>query len=354
LEPESVLTLNTEGDELFPFVSTTGDLYFASNGYGGLGGLDLYKTVINSPGGLIYNMGYPVNTSYDDFALALDETGKKGYISSNRKNGMGGDDIYELTIYKIRVESKLIDKETAMPVVGKIRIMDERTGQEVPYELAGDKIVFDALKGRLYKIIVEDERYASQEIDVDTKTDKRFISMEIPVTSNKVEAVVVKEGTETSAESVVVQFSNLSKTIAFRVMPGAVRPEEINAADSANGAAFIEIKDIYFAFNSDEILSGQEDLKKLVDVLNKFQSVDLEVTAYSDVYGTAAYNDDLSDRRGNKVINYLTAQGVDKSRIKLRVVGSRELFNTCPHPEECSKDEHRQNRRVEFNLAVIK
>lgn len=353
-EPEGVSTMNTEGDELFPFVSTTGDLYFASNGYGGLGGLDLYKTAINSPGGLIYNMGYPVNTSYDDFALALDETGKKGYISSNRKNGMGGDDIYELTIYTLRVESKLVDKETGRPVAGKIRIMDERTGQEVPYELAGDKIVFDALRGRLYKIIVDDERYVSQEMDVDTKTDERFISMEIPVTSNKVEAVLVKERTEVSEESVVVQCSNLSKIVAFRVTPGAVWPEKVNAEDPVNGGDFIEIKDIYFAFNSDEILSGEENLKKLADVLNRFQSVGLEITVYSDAYGTVAYNDDLSDRRGKKVIDHLTVQGVDKSRISLRVVGSRELFNTCPHPEECSKEEHRKNRRIEFSLVVIK
>jgi hypothetical protein len=82
--------VNTEGNEFFPFISNDGVLYFASDGHGGLGALDIFfsvpdRGVFNS----VENMGYPVNSSMDDFALALDSTGMNGYFTSNRPGGKG-------------------------------------------------------------------------------------------------------------------------------------------------------------------------------------------------------------------------------------------------------------------------
>ncbi len=88
--------VNTEGDEMFPFMSKDGKLYFASNGHLGLGGLDLY--VVEEKDGVftkVENMCYPINTNLDDFGLIVDTLGM-GYLSSNRKGGVGDDDIYHL------------------------------------------------------------------------------------------------------------------------------------------------------------------------------------------------------------------------------------------------------------------
>ncbi|MDY0779824.1 OmpA family protein [Tenacibaculum sp. IB213877] len=90
--------INTEGKETFPFMSKNGNLYFASNGRPGLGGLDIF--VVNLSEDIsaesIYNLGEPINSPFDDFSFIIDDTTKKGYFSSNRPGGKGKDDIYSL------------------------------------------------------------------------------------------------------------------------------------------------------------------------------------------------------------------------------------------------------------------
>ncbi|HEY9007119.1 MAG TPA: tetratricopeptide repeat protein [Ohtaekwangia sp.] len=90
-------TINTSGDECFPFTDAGNTLYFASNGHPGLGGLDVFKAaVIPSGFGEVTNIGYPVNTNADDFGIYLDESGTHGFLTSNRLNN--NDDVYELAI----------------------------------------------------------------------------------------------------------------------------------------------------------------------------------------------------------------------------------------------------------------
>ncbi len=109
-------TINTEGNELFPFHHESGSLYFASNGLIGLGGLDIYKTTENygawtDP----INLGYPINTVDDDFGFILNSDQTHGYFSSNRK-GKGGDDIYTFTKLSVTVEISVFDADTQMPI----------------------------------------------------------------------------------------------------------------------------------------------------------------------------------------------------------------------------------------------
>jgi len=89
--------INTSEDESFPHIHKNAILYFSSNGQPGLGGIDLYKTVISEDGiGEIQNLGYPLNSSADDFAITLDAEGKQGFFSSNRNHGGLDDDIFEV------------------------------------------------------------------------------------------------------------------------------------------------------------------------------------------------------------------------------------------------------------------
>lgn len=91
--------VNTQWNEAFPYVHSTGTLYFASDGLPGLGGFDVYSVRFN---GLnwddVKNLGYPINTSFDDFGFIIDQTNKSGYISSNRNGGKGSDDIFSVYI----------------------------------------------------------------------------------------------------------------------------------------------------------------------------------------------------------------------------------------------------------------
>lgn len=88
--------INTSRDEVFPYLHSDSTLYFSSNGQPGIGQFDIFKTEIKVDGyGEPQNMGYPLNSGFDDFGLTLDPTGVRGYFTSNRKNGGYDDDIYE-------------------------------------------------------------------------------------------------------------------------------------------------------------------------------------------------------------------------------------------------------------------
>lgn len=109
-------TVNTEGNEVFPYHHESGTLYFASNGLVGMGGLDIYKTTENyNTWSDPINLGYPINTVDDDFGFIINDEQTHGYFSSNRK-GKGGDDIYTFTKLSVTIEIRVYDEETKMPI----------------------------------------------------------------------------------------------------------------------------------------------------------------------------------------------------------------------------------------------
>ena len=108
--------VNTWGNETFPFVDEDGVLYFTSNGHAGMGGMDIFCTYpINGIFSVVENLGYPVNTSHDDFGLCLDKTGKHGYFASNRKGGKGNDDLYGLRFLHRTPRTEQLALEQKMP-----------------------------------------------------------------------------------------------------------------------------------------------------------------------------------------------------------------------------------------------
>src|SRR5690606_27147024 len=91
--------INTAGDELFPTLRNDSTLYFSSNGMVGMGGLDIYKATLTSDKwGNVENMKYPINSPGDDFGMVFQGDEEKGFLTSNRAGGKGGDDIYEFSV----------------------------------------------------------------------------------------------------------------------------------------------------------------------------------------------------------------------------------------------------------------
>lgn len=126
--------VNTAGNELFPFVHKDGTLFFSSDGHGGLGGLDIYRTrqAKESPWDVPQNVGSPINSNLDDFAFVLDPDGKSGTLTSNREGGRGGDDIY---LFKVE---RALRENLAQEMY--VFVYDRRTGKriaDVPVQLNG-------------------------------------------------------------------------------------------------------------------------------------------------------------------------------------------------------------------------
>ena len=105
--------VNTEGDELYPYFHNNGELYFASDGQLGLGGLDLFRVEDLGGGqwGTAQNLGQPLNSSSDDFALVLKADGSYGFFTSNRTGGRGSDDIYAFQERRIQLEIQFVDAD---------------------------------------------------------------------------------------------------------------------------------------------------------------------------------------------------------------------------------------------------
>lgn len=181
--PENVKSVNTEGKEMFPFIGKTGILYFASNGHVGLGGLDMYRAEPDGDSfGKPLNMGYPLNTNYDDFAFVVNEEEEVGYVSSNREinEAKGGDDIYKVNILypfgpkMYTISGKAIDVATGEILAGvEINIVDVVTGEIVGKGTTDEngKYSLDGIPEGQYKIVGEKDDYSTVDPPLTINTD---------------------------------------------------------------------------------------------------------------------------------------------------------------------------------------
>ncbi len=174
--------INTEGKETFPFISQNNDLYFSSDGHVGLGGLDIFKVGAFQKKGewKVENIGKPINSRADDFAIIMNDDSKKGYFSSNRKEGKGKDDIYSFAQIEIKKkEEPKIKKDTVvLPKITEIK-----KGDDLGKTLVLNPIYFDFDKSfirpdaaiELDKIVAVLKKYPSIKIQVRSHTDSRAI-----------------------------------------------------------------------------------------------------------------------------------------------------------------------------------
>ena len=316
-------TINTEGRETFPTISSDNNLYFASDGHPGLGGLDVFVSKIEKDGSFtkVQNVGEPVNSSFDDFAFLIDDKTKLGYVTSNRDGGYGGDDIYllEEITKKLCNQSLAVivtDKETGLPIEGaKVTLYDAnyKMLQEAISDKDG-KFDFGTVPcgSRLY-LKTEKEEYFTQE----TPTV-------IPGRSGK---TVVDVQLEKQIKKVKVD-DDLAKTFGIKI--------------------------IYFDLNKSNIRpDAAVELAKILDVLEQYPTMELKIGSHTDSRQTAQYNQVLSDRRANSTMKWLISKGVNPKRLTAKGYGKSKLVNNCADGVQCTEDQHQENRRSEFVISKL-
>ena len=313
--------INTEGRETFPFISENNDLYFASDGHPGLGGLDVFVTKINEHTfASITNIGMPVNSSFDDFSFVINSINNSGYVSSNRPEGKGNDDIYKI---------KLVDNRPMESVCQEVisgLITDFSTGQA----LAGAKVVL--LDASLIQVL---ERTADSNGKFDFGTllcgIKYYIRTSMDEYSTIETPFLVSKSTE--AIDLPIVLSKKSKPLDF----------------GDDLAKLLDIPLIYFDLDKSFIRDEAAiELFKILDVLQQNPSVNIDVRSHTDSRNTAQYNINLSERRAQATVAWLISKGIDKSRLTGRGFGESRLTNGCADGIKCSEAEHQLNRRSEF------
>lgn len=321
--------INTEGNEEFPFYdSDKGLLFFASNGRSGLGGFDIF--VASRPPCCIRfdkpeNMGTPINSSYDDFSIAMDKSLRSGYFSSNRPIGKGGDDIYRFTF------RRPFHHYIPVTIFEKNHTDLDDEGKGMLYQLF---VINKTNKLPIINATVELGNIARMETNDKGLVSKRFENKASFQAS--VNAMGYKQ--EKKSVSIVDTLDHIIKTDTIYL--------------SVETNKQIVLKNIYYDFDKSNILSESAmELDKVVRFLKNNPTVTIELSSHTDSRGTDEYNLRLSDARAQSAVNYILSKGITKDRITAKGYGESRPFNSCVNGAPCSERKHRENRRTEIFIS---
>ncbi|MFT7436096.1 MAG: peptidoglycan-associated lipoprotein [Psychromonas sp.] len=340
--------LNTPGDEMFPFVSKDGRLFFASDGHPGLGKLDLFVAERRSGKISVENLGLPYNSSLDDFGLSSDERGNI-FFSSNRRGGMGDDDIY---FYQAPAEENLADNLD--PLTGRYSNQDG-VGEDVEiksvnYFLEGkvleqEKITVADAKITIYKI---DGGF--EELDTETRSDSNGTFGPVRLVEDTDYVIIVeKDAYLTGREG----FSMYGRTIPQILLRKPITDTTFNTNIVLDklfvGKTFV-LENIYYDLDRAEIRSDAAlELDKLVQILLDNPTIKIELGSHTDVRGSPIYNFRLSQRRAESAVEYIISRGIVRDRLTAQGYGEDEVIIEGAKTEE----EHQVNRRTEFKVTGI-
>ena len=364
-QPENLgANVNSEGNEMFPFLFNDSRLYFASEGYGGLGGYDLYYTDMNSNQAPI-NMGYPINTNSDDFGLILDQDGRTGYFTSNRKGGAGDDDLYAVIIRSVAVEAQLANRDESIIIdEEEILVVDKATGRSIPFTKAGDKISFEGIPGKEYEVQVNKEGYQNNSkliLPEKLSASEERVTTNIPVEKQepKVAAVPVKKGVESIDILIVENISGEVQTFTIvddSLMHYEGSVEDIQASLGYQGievGELTQITNIYYDLDRSNIRTDAKvQMDRLAHLMTKSSQIRLFLHSHTDSRADDGYNLALSKRRSLAAMNYLVKKGINRERITKDSFGEKQLVNDCASDKQCSEEQHQFNRRTEFKITI--
>ncbi|MBP4141914.1 OmpA family protein [Flavobacterium sp. P4023] len=315
-------TINTEGKESFPYVSDENEIYFASDGHPGLGGLDVFVSTLASDGsfGEVQNLGSDINSSKDDFAYLIDTKSRRGFFSSNKEGGKGYDDIYKfLELKRLSCQQLLYGeitdtKTSSILAATKITLFDNKFNIVSSTQL-DDKgnYSFNVQCGKTYYVRAEKSNYKTKEEKIAISTANGKTHLPIALENDK---------------CIVTVGDDLGKCF--------------------------NIKMIYFDLDKSSIRQEAAfELEKILDVLKQNPSLKLNIRSHTDSRQTAVYNMALSNRRASATIAWLIQNGINSNRLTGKGYGESQLVNNCSDNVICSEEEHQMNRRSEFIITAL-
>jgi outer membrane protein OmpA-like peptidoglycan-associated protein/tetratricopeptide (TPR) repeat protein len=340
---QMISTVNSKFNEGPIYVTIDGEtMYIASEGEGSLGGYDIFVSErTQGTWSKPKNLGYPINTPYDDFFFAATANGKYAYISSNRAGGKGGYDLYKVTFWgpekapvystedyllasivnpikdnsiEAQVEvkkksftvfkGKTIDQMTKKPVEANIEITDNATGKIIETfttNSATGKFIITLASGKNYGIAVKAEGYLfhSENFDIPKGAADNLVDKTIEL------------------KNIAVGSKIALRNIFFDVGKSALRPE------------------------------SNAELDRLVKLMKDVPSLKIEISGHTDNTGSVKLNTSLSRDRAQAVVDYLKSKGVATSRMTAMGYGSSK-----PIASNNTSEGRQQNRRTEFEIKA--
>ncbi|NVJ88292.1 MAG: OmpA family protein [Flavobacteriaceae bacterium] len=302
--------INTLGRDTFPFITSENVLIFSSDYRKGQGGLDLYYTDLKSTNKRVYTFSAPINSTSDDFGLVYKVSEGTGFMSSNRKeDNVGSDDIYELsglTIPKLEDLTVMIKSKKGNDVIGNTSVSLSNENKSVLGTITAinnQVSLLDVDPSKEYNLQVNNENYQ-------------------PYASS-------------------LKFKGTNTTTIY-LTEKAPPPAPVDLQE------LLKLEIIYFDFDKHAIRSDAAiELAKIVEILNRYPVINLEIIGHTDSFGPTAYNERLSARRAASTKQWLVDRGISSDRITTIGYGEKQPINDCER-NKCTKEQHNQNRRTEF------
>ncbi len=446
--------INTAGNDVFPYVHDDGTLYFASNGWEGLGGLDLYEAKVGTDNSWtgVDNIGTPFNSPKDDFGLIMNETKTEGYLSSARDGGHGQDDIYswkrpssevinEATIcaYEAGTDKRIADVEVTVndPATSNgdavLKLVETTNDDEYILKFKNDSnanmgdvlgkftnqsgtFTMPVLPNTDYEFVAKKEGYkvATESMNVSrsllTPNYEFCIPME-PINCLVLEGIVKNKKLKNSIPNATVTMvnkctgdevvvtsdangdfdfpcvdcdceyylkgeknfflegTNTASTMGLNCAGGGkvdvvleltpydpAAPKPLPIAPTFEGSkivegAVIELPHIYYDFDQFYIRNdASSDLDRVVNLMNQYPTLSIELGSHTDARGTVKYNETLSQNRAEAAIQYIIKKGIAPARLVAKGYGESQLRNRCANFIECPEEEHQYNRRTEVRV----
>jgi peptidoglycan-associated lipoprotein len=336
-------TINTPGDEVFPYLADDGRLFFASNGQQSMGGLDVfYSKKISGKWSAPVNMQYPINSSADDFGLIFeklnegekDSIRQKGFMCSSRLGGKGEDDIYQFIQPKIKVcmldiatqEKILSDEENPNSTILGYRKLKNADVTLAALDANGSPLLSSIqnlrtdTNGKLV-LIVDCEKFYKISVSKTNYFSKSDTASTIGFSKN--------DNDTTKAKSIIV----LDKIFVDKQ---------------------VNIPNIYYDLAKWNIRpDAAKVLDNIVLLLKENPTLKVELGSHTDSRADDNYNMTLSQKRAQSAVDYLVKNGIDKSRLVAKGYGETQLVNNCSNVVNCTDEEHQANRRTTFKVLKV-
>lgn len=321
--------INTAGEELFPYVSESGKIFFSSDGHPGYGMMDIFEVKRANGKTVVQNLGEPVNSTADDFGIYLFKA-DRGFFTSNREGGMGDDDIYtfinedpdlKVVNYYLQGITYLTRKDSTLEILPntKVALLDQEGEVMQDFVTGNDgKFLFRVYENEDYSLLGETDGFITKRQSYTT------IGKSVPLESLK----------------------ELVTNITL---------DTIMVLDRKERNRIFVLENIYFGYDSADIRKeAAQELDKLVTLLNDNSDLKIEMGSHTDSVASDAFNIRLSQRRAESTVNYLIRKGIDPARLVAKGYGESKPIARNTNPDGSDNPVGRQrNRRTEFKILEI-
>lgn len=343
--PKRAGRLNTEGDEMTPsYDIETRTMYFSSDGYPSLGGLDIFKVPgEKSRWKKAENMGYPLNSSADDLYYTISKDRSEGFFVSNRPGGVAlknptcCDDIYSLkwTKYiRVALAGKVFQVDDSSKVESIEQILQKGSN--------ADQEKFKPVERAVVSLFLLDP--SGEEEPMFIKSDTTDANGDYSITMEQGQdyrVTISKDEYLSRSNNFSTKSFTKSDTLKWNAPIVAIPPEPII------------IRNIYYHFDKSNLTdSAMMTIDTTIyRIMTENPEIVAEISSHTDSRGTDTYNEKLSQKRAESVVKYLISKGIASERLKAKGYGESKPLAPNENPDGSDNPEGRaKNRRTEFKV----